>query len=202
MEKEQLQSQLLSDDEMDLFELWDNLWHHKSLIILLTFFSTALGSGYAFFSNSVYQGTALVQVQQVQFSDNKLQKGYFSIEPESTTEMIINKIAPAALQVNRKVSGVLIITKESSDKSSIRNDITSTYELIKQRHASIFKALQRNDAIEVMPTKLVGDISVSDHPIKPKKGLIISLAMMLGLIIGVFIVLVRSAIEKRKSQGM
>lgn len=116
--------------------------------------------------------------------------------------MIINKIAPAALQVNRKVSGVLIITKESIDKSSIRNDITSTYELIKQRHASIFKALQRNDAIEVMPAKLVGDISVSDHPIKPKKGLIISLAMMLGLIIGVFIVLVRSAIEKRKSQGM
>ena len=54
------------------------------------------------------------------------------------------------------------------------------------------------DAKEVF--KLSGSIDIPQNTIAPKKGLILTLAFMLGLMLSVFIVLVQDAIIKRKKQ--
>jgi chain length determinant protein (polysaccharide antigen chain regulator) len=55
------------------------------------------------------------------------------------------------------------------------------------------------DAKEVF--KLSGSIDIPQNTIAPKKGLILTLAFMLGLMLSVFIVLVQDAIIKRKNQS-
>ena len=47
-----------ADDEIDLFELAENLWKQKLLIVLVTLVVTAAGAGYALLATPVYQATA------------------------------------------------------------------------------------------------------------------------------------------------
>lgn len=188
-----------ADDEIDLFELWNNLWEQKGLISIVMFLTTALGLGYALLSTPVYKGSVVVQVQQVQFKDSEQSKGYFSIEPENTTVRIINAMSPAQLSAEKKVGGVLVISKKSVNKGEIKYQIKETYQMIVQRYSKIFNALKENGAIEVLPVQMIGDISVSNKPIKPKKTLIVAVAMVLGLMLGVFIALIRSAVRNRQA---
>lgn len=46
------------DDEIDLFELWNNLWEQKILVIAVTVLITVLGGLVAFTMTPVYQSTA------------------------------------------------------------------------------------------------------------------------------------------------
>ena len=192
-------SQQYQDDEIDLFELWNSIWSQKWLILFVTSITVLLAAIYMFMAPPVYKGSALVQVQQVQFNEVQDSKSYFSIEPEKTTVKIINEVAPAQLSAEKSINGVLNITMASIHKESIKNSIEETYQLVKDRHANIFLALQKNGAIEVLPTEMVGKVKVSNTPVKPKKTLIIAVALVLGLILGVFVALIRQAIKKRKA---
>jgi len=44
-----------ADDEIDLFELWNNIWEQKWLIAVVTFATTAVGLSYALMSTPVYK---------------------------------------------------------------------------------------------------------------------------------------------------
>ena len=46
------------DDEIDLFELWNNLWEQKFHILIITAIVTILGIGFAFSKTPIYQSTA------------------------------------------------------------------------------------------------------------------------------------------------
>lgn len=48
------------------------------------------------------------------------------------------------------------------------------------------------------PTKIIGEFSVSDDPVAPKKSLIVSLAVLLGLFVGVCVAFVLNLINKTK----
>ena len=47
-----------ADDEIDLFELWNNLWEQKLQIIIITLIVTFLGASYALFATPTYQATS------------------------------------------------------------------------------------------------------------------------------------------------
>jgi chain length determinant protein (polysaccharide antigen chain regulator) len=47
-----------ADDEIDLFELFENLWKQKLLIVLITLVVTAGGVAYAYLATPVYQATS------------------------------------------------------------------------------------------------------------------------------------------------
>ena len=46
------------------------------------------------------------------------------------------------------------------------------------------------------PTKIVGDLTVSEDPVSPKKSLIIGVAILLGLFGGIFIAFLHNAVSK------
>lgn len=43
------------DDEIDLFELWANIWSQRFLIVLITAIITIIGTGYAFLTTPIYK---------------------------------------------------------------------------------------------------------------------------------------------------
>lgn len=43
------------DDEIDLFELWANIWNQRVLVIIITAVITILGTGYAFLTTPIYK---------------------------------------------------------------------------------------------------------------------------------------------------
>ena len=164
---------------------------------------------YAFTAKPVYQASAVLQVQQIVQYSGEVPVNYSpgtndlfsSIESESTTTELLNSIAPAKISVSKNVKGILNISSTGPDKQLIQKAVFDTVNLIKNRHQQIFKALQVSHVTEVLPTALMCSIVVSDQPIKPKKSLILAVGTVLGLMLGVFIALIRQAIKKRKMKA-
>lgn len=43
------------DDEIDLFELWENIWRQRVLVVVITALVTLVGAGYAFLATPIYK---------------------------------------------------------------------------------------------------------------------------------------------------
>ena len=196
----------VADDEIDLFELWAGLLEEKWVVFFSTLTVLIIAATYAFTAKPVFQASAVLQVQQIiQTSEtatvnnvSEMHNLFSSIESESTTAELLNSIAPAQIETSKKVKGILYISSTGSDKLIIKKSVLDTINLIKNRHQSIFEALQVNHVKEVLPTALIGNVVVTDEPVKPKKSLILAVAAVLGLMLGVFIALIRQAVKKRK----
>jgi uncharacterized protein involved in exopolysaccharide biosynthesis len=65
-----------------------------------------------------------------------------------------------------------------------------------QRHEAKAKLYQD---VTINPTQQIAPIAVGEKPIKPKSNLIIAVAVVLGLMLGVFGVLVRGAFIEKSS---
>lgn len=185
------------DDEIDLFELWNGLVEEKTLIISL--FLLSLGFAFAFIwqSPSIYQATAKLQVQQVQQTKGEIAP-YSSIEPATKTAELLSGTAPASITAVKAVNGVLIVSSSGSDKIKIEQNVVDTIQMIQKRHLKIFTQLKQSGSIEILPTEIIGSVQVTSEPIKPKKSLILAVAGVLGLMLGVFIALIRRAVKNRR----
>jgi capsular polysaccharide biosynthesis protein len=138
------------------------------------------------------------QVQQVQLQKGEEAKPYVSIEPAAKTAEMFSGISAASLSAVKKVDGVLIVTSQGPDKTAIKENVEATIKLVEERHAKIFNALSSSGVKSVLPTEMIGTVVVTNHPIKPKRGLILAVAGVLGLMLGIFIALIRRAAKNRK----
>jgi capsular polysaccharide biosynthesis protein len=154
----------------------------------------------------VYKAKVLLQVQQVLMvsTDKELIKDMnvlsVSIENEGTTTELLNQVSRANISVPKKVSGVLVVEAVGEDKKTIREDVLESVKLIKDRHAKIFNVLSKNGVLEVLPAAIMGEVLVSEKPVSPKTGLIITVASVFGLMVGVFVALVKTAVRNRKTK--
>lgn len=196
--KQQEEQSSQYDDEIDLFELWNGLVEEKLTILVTLFASIFIAAIYVFLSDDVYQASAKVQVQQVQLQKGEEAKPYVSIEPAAKTAEMFSGISAASLSAVKKVDGVLIVTSQGPDKTAIKENVEATIKLVEERHAKIFNALSSSGVKSVLPTEMIGTVVVTNHPIKPKRGLILAVAGVLGLMLGIFIALIRRAAKNRK----
>ncbi|BCN92715.1 hypothetical protein THMIRHAM_05000 [Thiomicrorhabdus immobilis] len=200
MKDHQLENNQYIDDEIDLFELWDGLVQEKTTILVTVFLSLLSSLVYVFGVDDIYEASVKMQVQQVQqvqLGDEA--KPYLSIEPANKTAEILNGIAPANLSEIKKVDGVLLVTSRGTNKSKIIDQVKNTVALVEQRHQKIYEALVNSGGVKsILPTEMVGSISVTDKPVSPKPKLILAVAGVLGLMLGVFIALIRRAVKNRK----
>ena len=76
MTQKHMASASIHDDEIDLFELAQNIWREKILVAMLTLILTALATGYALLSPPIYEAkTALVSPSNADIEEyNKAQK--------------------------------------------------------------------------------------------------------------------------------
>lgn len=84
------------------------------------------------------------------------------------------------------------------DKIAIQSQLQAAIDFVMQRHEAKAKLYQD---VTISPTQQIAPIAVGDKPIKPKSNLIIAVALVLGLMLGVFVVLVRNVINRRKVQS-
>ncbi len=194
----------INDDEIDLFELWDGLVEQRILIVSL--FLLSLGFAFIFIwqSPSIYQATAKLQVQQVQQVQQTKDEvsPYSSIEPATKTAELLSGTASARISAVKRVSGILIVSSSGSDQVKIKQNILDTIQMIQKRHLQIFTKLKQNGSIEILPTVIIGEVQVTSEPIKPKKSLILAVAGVLGLMLGVFIALIRRAVKNRRQADL
>jgi len=183
--KQQEEQNSQYEDEIDLFELWNGLVEEKMTILVSLFASIFIAAIYVFLSDDIYQASAKVQVQQVQLQKGEEVKPYVSIEPATKTAEMLSGISAASLSAVKKIDGVLIVTSQGLDKTAIKEDVEATIKLVEERHAKIFNALSSSGVKNVLPTEMIGTVVVTDQPIKPKRGLILAVAGVLGLMLGV-----------------
>ena len=142
------------------------------------------------------------QAQQVPLQQGEEAKPYVSIEPASKTANLLSGVSRANLSAVKKVDGVLIVTSQGINKAQIVKNVESTIKLIKERHEKIFSALSSSGVQSVLPTEMIGKVTVTDQPVKPKKALILALTGVLGLMLGVFIALIRRAVKNRRQKEL
>jgi LPS O-antigen subunit length determinant protein (WzzB/FepE family) len=93
---------------------------------------------------------------------------------------------------------------EAEQKRILEKVIPAKEAAIKKLESMIIPKLQSKiDELKVSmkppyltPTKVIGGIKTHDHPIKPKKKLVLIVSLITGLMLGVFLALFREFLNK------
>ncbi|AHF02237.1 hypothetical protein THIAE_04445 [Thiomicrospira aerophila AL3] len=192
------------DDEIDLFELFETLWAQKWLIAAVTALTGVFAFLFVLFAPSKadsYQGEVLLEVATVQMLSGQSAE-VVTVEELADLHAIIPKIAGVSSSVNRGDSKVVTLSFGHHSKENVESRLIGAVEIIQARHELLLSRMQ-NIAL-IQPTTQVGEISLA--LVSPKQNrldklnLILAVGLVLGLMLGVFIALIRSAIQKRRAK--
>jgi uncharacterized protein involved in exopolysaccharide biosynthesis len=205
--KEQAYTAAYQDDAIDLFELWNGLVEEKKTIFVSFFAVLILAGGYIFITKPQYEASAILQVQQVQLpikdSSGNMDSPYVSVEPAEKTVQLLSGVVTAEMSSgkgNGRDNGYIEISSTGADKQQIQKNVKEAVKTIEERYQEIFSKLKPLGYAEILPTKVIGGVKLSNKPVKPKKTLILAVAGVLGLMIGVMVALVRRAYRNRQTQ--
>ncbi|MDX4059718.1 Wzz/FepE/Etk N-terminal domain-containing protein [Aliarcobacter skirrowii] len=192
------ENRYLQDDEIDLRELFLTLWEKKVFIILFTLVVTLASIIYVLQKNPtpIYQGSINIEIGKIQsenFGDKIIEEAeklayIIELEFEGTKTLI-----PTDKNKNKLKEQFLLEVKYSNEN---KDEIVSTLEKIKdfiiEKHKN-----ETNFYENVLMTKQIGEIKISDTPInQPKKKLIVAVAFVTGFILSIFLVFFLKFIKK------
>ncbi|MBM6552354.1 Wzz/FepE/Etk N-terminal domain-containing protein [Marinomonas ostreistagni] len=208
------------DDEIDLFELFQTLWEGKWLITAFVVLALVAGGSYAYlaqpkFNVSVPYAINIYPVSAQQICDSNvsciegevnkrlsaLSEGKWSLQNASVS---ISTTAPAAASVYaqelseyQKVITSEVYREATVELNLIQNDLNEAL-LNTERVATNMLNAKRTLQMIDNGQQVVSFGSVNIAKTAPKVPLILALSIVLGGMVGVFYVLVRSMIRKRK----
>ncbi len=193
----QNETQCIQEDTIDLRELWAVLVRRKKLIWGVTAVVMLLALVYAFTAKPVYQGSALVEIGEVinpteVVFNNKPSKSditpttIFYLDNPNTLKDIISTAKQVNAEVPKKTDNLVQLTYDSTNKDTIVPHLKSAIDYIMKRHQTKAEHYRYKGA-KVLMTSVVGEISVGNEPIKPKKKLIVVLAFITGLMLSIFL---------------
>jgi LPS O-antigen subunit length determinant protein (WzzB/FepE family) len=187
-----------NDDEIDLRELWQKLVEGKWLIATIAMLSTVAAVVYTQFSTPIYEGKVSIEVGEV--IANNMQNAIvannmprFLDNPADLSKILQDKLGISAL-LTKGTAKIIDISYQSPDKADIQTKLQSSLDFVQARHVEKAKLYQD---VKISPTQQIAPISISEKPIKPKTNLIIAVAAVLGLMLGVFGVLVRGSFRRQ-----
>ena len=94
----EMQTQTYADDEIDLLELWNNLWEQKWLIAAITTLTTSLGIAYALLATPIYKAeTFFLPPLQQDVQSLKLQNMQ-NITPDFVYQRFLQNLQSRSLQ--------------------------------------------------------------------------------------------------------
>ena len=214
----------VQDDEIDLFELFQTLWDGKWLITAFVAFATLIGFGYSQLVQpkyyvSVPYTTNIYSVSAQQLcSDNigcmeseaikrflSLSGNGWSIKRKSST---LSFSTSAPLEQNQY--DVQIQQANTALTNEVYLEATTELALIQTELTDALLGTERVATNMLNAKRIIQSIdsgqsvisfgSVSVVKSSPKVPLILALSVVLGGMVGVFFILVRNAITKRKEQ--
>jgi capsular polysaccharide biosynthesis protein len=189
------------DDEIDLFELFQTLWQQKWLILSTTLIAPVLA--YVFtvlmpYKSDYYQGSATIELATIQVNSEASNQVVQVIEPLNDLAQLVPNLTSVSATAPRGASKVLEMSTTGASKEQVAEKLNKAIQVIEQRHQKMLANLKEVQVISA--TEQVGQNSIVLKSPKDKLKLILAVAIVLGGMLGVFIALIRSAIQKRKAQ--
>lgn len=190
----------LQNDEIDLRELWTTLVKRKMTILTVTAITTISAALYAYTAAPVYRGEVLVEVGEVINNNqptinNNQPTTIFTLDNINNLQTITVRATGLNVEIPKNVTNILRISCDSTNKNEISLQLQKAVGFIMERHKQ--KAtLYKNENAKIQMTRIIGGISITDQPIKPKKQLIVTVAFISGLILGIFLAFFREFISK------
>lgn len=186
------------DDEIDLFELFQTLWQQKWLIVATTLIAPILAFVFTVsqpVKPDTFQGKALIEIGAYASHDGVIH----TIERTQDLALIISQQLKVQANVPRTSVKLLEIETSSIDKEKSAEKLQEAIDFVLQRHENFTSNKLKENVIQ--PTQVVGQTSVERVSPKDKLKLILAVAFVLGGMLGVFIALIRNAIQKRRQQN-
>lgn len=186
-----------NDDEIDLRELWQKLVSGKWIIAIITTLSTVVAVAYTQFATPIYEGKVSIEIGEVvlnRVANSTTASGIQMIALEIPADL--SKILQDKFQAGlaKGTTKIVELKLQDADKVFIRNELQTAIDFVMQRHEAKAKLYQD---VTINPTQQIAPIAISEKPIKPKTNLIIAVALVLGLMLGVFGVLVRASLKSK-----
>ena len=206
----------ITDDEIDLIELFEILWNGKLFILTVTIFATIFGFAYAQFTKPVYVPTYTIAVPYVNVisygSSNETKLGFildssWTLEEAQFTKTEITPVdAKTYLSQLENVNKALTAEVLSEAELELRFLKKSVEEMVQLTSSErmMFDIL----AIERLIFKLengvkairLGDVSIAESmPPSSKDNLKIALAFVMGMFASMAWILMRHALRQRRN---
>lgn len=186
------------DDEIDLFELFQTLWQQKWLILATTLIAPLLAFVFTVsqpVKPDTFQGKALIEIGAYASHDGVIH----TIERPEDLSLIISQQLNVETNVPRTSVKVLEVKTSNIDQEKSAEKLQEAIDFVLDRHEKFTSNQLKENVIQ--PTQVVGQTSVDRVSPNDKLKLILAVAFVLGGMLGVFIALVRNAIQKRRQQN-
>jgi LPS O-antigen subunit length determinant protein (WzzB/FepE family) len=189
-----------NDDVIDLRELWQKLVEGKWIIAITTTLATLVAVVYTQLATPIYEGKVSIEVGDIVLNRvaNEITASGIQImaldNPADLAKVVQDKLGISAV-LAKGTSKIVDLSFQSPDKIAIQSQLQTAVDFVMQRHEAKAKLYQD---VTINPTQQIAPIAVGEKPIKPKSNLIIAVAVVLGLMLGVFGVLVRGAFQSNK----
>ena len=201
------------NDEIDLFELIETLWKEKLWILMFTFLAAVAGFSYAFLATPKYSVSL----------DYSINAAMPTGEAGEVVNRVIGSLPSGWVKANKQDRLTLeTLVPESDDTYQTKfRDISKSVsqDLLAQAQSDVEiilnelpTTLQSTEAVAVQMLNakktvraLIGGSYAIDFgtpgitQVAPKKPLIMALSIVLGGMIGVMFVLIRSAVRNRRN---
>jgi capsular polysaccharide biosynthesis protein len=209
----------VQDDEIDLFELFQTLWDGKWLISAFVAFATLIGFGYSQVAQPKYDVSVphsfnvySVSVQQICGSNigcmeaetkkrlSTLLKGewHSNISLTATAPLDLNEYQSQIEEANIALTNEVYL-EATNELALIQNELTDALLGTERVATNMLNAKRIIQFIDNGQSAITfGSVSVVKS--SPKVSLILPFSVVLGGMVGVFFILVRNAIAKRKEQ--
>lgn len=183
------------NDEIDLFDLVESLWHQKLIIIAITLVCTLVGYGYTIYESSkpiVYQGKILLESGVYITQENEIR----NLHVPRDMAMMISTIKNVSASAPNGTSTLIEVKISDTEKNEILANFNKVYEFIEQSDNLFINKLESQQIIKV--THAIGEPEITEKS-KNRNTLIILLSITLGGMLGIFLVLIRAAIKNRRA---
>lgn len=203
------ETQLIQEDEIDLRELWAILIKRKITVFAVMAIVTLCAAIYVWTVKPVYKGEVLIEIGKVILNSDPINDKPTIIEPiengsdlqgiiEQTFNTNVKEEEEIYIDFPKGSKQLIRISYEHTDKKAIHQKLGETAAFILSRHQHTTEFFQKANA-KINPSKVIDAINITVDPIKPKKILSMTLALVTGLILGIFLAFFREFVQNRPS---
>lgn len=192
-------TQYIQQDTINTKELFTVLERRKTMIWGVTSFLTLLTLIYVFVAKPIYQGQVLIEIGEVvnnkniynetinnEILNNNQQKTIILLDNVDNLKNIVIQAQKTNASVPKNTNNLLMLTYDHPNTEKIKIHLQTTIDYILQRHREKAK-LYEDTSSQLRMTQTVGNIAISDQPIKPMKTLIVALGFITSLMLSVFL---------------
>lgn len=182
-------------EEMNVSEILRIVSYHKVLILILGLSTALIVFIYTLTIHQNYKGSVVLEIGTIVLNNNQTNNKSTVIQQLDTPknlEIILLRLVPQKIHhdffvtIYDRESNFIEITVKGANKKEIVQKLKKIVDLIIARHHKKIK-LYLSDNTKVQMTQMVGEIILEDDPLKPKKHILIIIALFTGFVVGIFI---------------